>query len=86
MLLSDRITATTHGYIMLNTTRVSAVSSCLQGELEVLRFCAGTDPNTGLLVKCAFGMQEALIRRLNLGTYTMQAYPHSMPQTEVFAT
>jgi hypothetical protein len=63
---------------MLNTTRVSAVSSCLQGELEVFRFCTGADPNTVLLVKCAYGMQEALIMRLNLGTYTMQAYPRSM--------
>jgi hypothetical protein len=71
MLLSDRIMATTHVYRMLNTTRVSAVGSCLQGELEVFRFCTGTDPNTVLLVKCAYGMQEALIRRLNLGTYTM---------------
>jgi hypothetical protein len=78
MLLSDRIMATTHGYRMLNTTRVSAVGSCLQGELEVFRFCTGTDPNTVLLVRCAYGMQEALIMRLNLGTYIMQAYPHSM--------
>jgi hypothetical protein len=60
MLLSDRIMATTHVYRMLNTTRVSAVGSCLQGELEVFRFCTGTDPNTVLLVKCAYGMQEAL--------------------------
>jgi hypothetical protein len=69
MSLSDRTTIITRGYRMLNTTCVPAVSSCLQGELEVFRFCAGTDPNTVLLVKCAYGMQEALIRRLNLGTY-----------------
>jgi hypothetical protein len=78
MLLSDRIMAITHGYRMLNTTCVSAVSSCLQGELEVIRFCTGTDPNTVLLMKCAYGMQAALIRRLNLGTYIVQAYPRSM--------
>jgi hypothetical protein len=78
MLLSDRIMATTHGYRMLNTARVSAVSSCPQGELEVFRFCTGTDPNTTLLVRCAYGMQEALKRRLNLWTYTMQAYLHLM--------
>jgi hypothetical protein len=56
MLLSDRIMAATHGYRMLNTTRASAVSPCLQGELDVFRFCTGTDPNTVLLVKCAYGM------------------------------
>ena len=65
----DAIVRSYHGhhswYITLNTTRISAVSSCLQGELEVFRFCMGTDPNTVLLVKCAYGMQEAVIRWLN---------------------